>query len=558
MIGWMVEALAASAVLMLAVLALRGPVRRAFGAELAYALWAVPALRLILPPLPQEWHATAGAPIAELGRQASVMMILPLADEVVLAGEQPGWMDLAPSALAAAWIAGALIFLVWQLVRYVRFRVSLMARAVPIDRQGRVAIVESDGATGPLAFGILHRVVAFPPDFAARYEADERDLALAHELGHHARGDLIANWLALAVLAFHWFNPIAWLAYRAFRADQEMANDAGVLARLGPGARHAYGCAIVKAAHGRALTPACHLHTIKDLKGRLRMLGRTRASRGRVALGAAGAMGLSIGALALTASGTQAAERVRAKVENATGVELAALDPVAALQAVPVAIATPAAASTPMPAAQSRRQSRVTVNRDGRTETYEGDAADAYLAAHPLPAPPAMPRPPVVIVDRDGSRLVTRNGRYLAVPAVPSVPGVASVPVPPEAPVVAERNCGRSESRESFVVQRYDGGRAVTVICTDRIEAHAKTAAKAGESARFAADRARIAGERARFAGMRAGQNALATAMASMRETRRAMAANRAMPDEDRAETLHDIDEAIAEMRHEMQDMRND
>ncbi|WP_235532863.1 M56 family metallopeptidase, partial [Sphingomonas sp. Leaf412] len=332
MTAWVIEALAASTALMLAVLALRGPVRRAFGAELAYALWAIPALRMLLPPLPAEWRAAA-APIAEIGRQASVM-IVPLADAApVDVLPAASWLDTALPVAAAAWIAGALLFLGWQTARYVRFRITLMARAVPLARAGRVAIVESDGATGPLAFGIVRRVVAFPPDFAGRYDADERDLALAHELGHHARGDLIANWVALAILSLHWFNPVAWIAYRAFRADQEMANDAGVMARLGPVARHAYGCAIVKAAHGRALTPACHLHTIRDLKGRLRMLGRTRVSRARMAAGAAGTMALAAGALALTASGTQAAETVRTKVETVTGVELADLDPVAAVQA---------------------------------------------------------------------------------------------------------------------------------------------------------------------------------------------------------------------------------
>ena len=39
--------------LLLLVLALRRPVARAFGAGWAYALWTVPALRLVLPPLPQ-------------------------------------------------------------------------------------------------------------------------------------------------------------------------------------------------------------------------------------------------------------------------------------------------------------------------------------------------------------------------------------------------------------------------------------------------------------------------------------------------------------------------
>ena len=45
MIGWAIEALAASTVLMLVVLALRGPVARRFGAHAAYLLWLLPALR---------------------------------------------------------------------------------------------------------------------------------------------------------------------------------------------------------------------------------------------------------------------------------------------------------------------------------------------------------------------------------------------------------------------------------------------------------------------------------------------------------------------------------
>ena len=95
-------------------------------------------------------------------------------------------------------------------------------------------MIETDAATGPLAFGVLAHYVAFPRDFAERYDAAERELALAHELGHHARGDLLANWAALVVLALHWFNPLAWRAFRAFRADQEMANDARVLAGRAP------------------------------------------------------------------------------------------------------------------------------------------------------------------------------------------------------------------------------------------------------------------------------------------------------------------------------------
>ena len=41
----LVEAILASALLMAAVLAVRVPVRRAFGPQMAYALWAIPVAR---------------------------------------------------------------------------------------------------------------------------------------------------------------------------------------------------------------------------------------------------------------------------------------------------------------------------------------------------------------------------------------------------------------------------------------------------------------------------------------------------------------------------------
>ncbi|MBW4329966.1 M56 family metallopeptidase [Stakelama sp. CBK3Z-3] len=156
------------------------------------------------------------------------------------------------------------------------------------------------------------KYVAFPADFHERYDEQERDLALAHELGHHVRGDLYANWAALVVLSLHWFNPIAWRAFRAFRADQEMACDALVLSGRRSGLRHAYGRAIVKSAHGGAVSAACHLHSIDDIKGRLKMLTKNDArSRSQIALGGSAMAVLVLAGLGLTASGSSAAEIVR-------------------------------------------------------------------------------------------------------------------------------------------------------------------------------------------------------------------------------------------------------
>ncbi|HEX8387847.1 MAG TPA: M56 family metallopeptidase, partial [Sphingomonas sp.] len=260
MISCPVDTLIASALLMAVVLLIRVPVRRAFGPSVAYALWALPAIRMVLPPLPEELRQGGATPITQASElvYAAMAAPAPVAAPVI---EGVDWNAFAVFAWAV--VAGG--FLLFHLGQYALFRTRLLRRACAFDRVGGVRIVLSPEAPGPLAFGVLSRYVALPADLDSRYDADEQALALAHELGHHARGDLVANWVALGVLALHWWNPIAWAAHRAFRADQELANDARVLRERGHDAAHAYACAILKAAHGGAIAAACHLHTIDDL-----------------------------------------------------------------------------------------------------------------------------------------------------------------------------------------------------------------------------------------------------------------------------------------------------
>lgn len=499
-VSWMVEALVASALLIALVLLVRGPVRRAFGAPVAYALWALPLIRLFLPPLPQEVREQVAAPIVapltQVGQQVTVFIVPAAGDAAAPA------LLTAGSSLALLWGVGAAAFIGWHVLAYRRFRRRLLARATLLDRVNGVTIVESAAAAGPLAFGVAKRFVAFPRDFAARYDADERESALAHELGHHARGDLIANWLALAVLALHWFNPLAWYAFRAFRADQEMANDARVLARLGPGARHAYACAIVKAAHGGAIAAACHLHTVDDLKGRLKMLGMNRISRTRALTGLATIAATGIGALALTASGTQAAERMRASVETA------------AKAALPTAIPAMAPVADDV---------RVVIDRDGKRTVYEGAEAEAWVSANPLPEPPVPPAPPA-------------PAAAFAAPAVPLPPAPPAPPahmhVAANVPEVRSAACA-GEVEKPVVVHDEVAGRRRITICTDRIE---RTSARAREAALHAAEVQR---------------SAMASARDAMRAAHRAMAENRHLPHADRHEALAELDAGMAELEAE-------
>jgi beta-lactamase regulating signal transducer with metallopeptidase domain len=76
-IGWAIEALIASALLMAVVLVIRAPVRRHFGPGIAYALWALPVIRLLLPPLPQ-LHSAAPQLLTRASETMTIYVIEPL------------------------------------------------------------------------------------------------------------------------------------------------------------------------------------------------------------------------------------------------------------------------------------------------------------------------------------------------------------------------------------------------------------------------------------------------------------------------------------------------
>lgn len=319
MTGWMVQTLVSSALLAAIVLMVRTSVARRFGPRIAYALWLLPALRMVLPPLPG-WRQLYFPMFAISRNQAHIGLMSP--DELVRMSKT---MAIAPAAaghveppspvieaihtlplgtiLLALWLGGAALCFAWQMARYYRFLDAALCGARLLTRECGIDVLISAGVDGPVASGIVKRRIFLPADFMTRYVPDERRLALVHEAAHHDRFDIVANFVALALLSLHWFNPIAQRVYRAFRADQELACDATVLANAKAGDRHAYGSAMLKSASGRMPAIACALSHKAQLKERIGMMARKPVSLGQLLCGAALAMATIGGGLVLTASG---------------------------------------------------------------------------------------------------------------------------------------------------------------------------------------------------------------------------------------------------------------
>ncbi len=303
---WAADALLASFLLALLVLAVRSPVARMFGPRVAYALWLLPALRLVLPPIPAlmlPWSESAAPAATHPGVIDTIFIEAAAAAPASAAAS--GWTDWllasAPLMLLSLWLAGAAVHLTWQLLAHRKLLSSL--RDAEIEGwDAHVRILNSPHVGGPLSLGLLTPMVVMPDDGILALDRHERALAIRHEVMHHRRGDLWANAAAVVFAALHWFNPTMRHIWRAFRFDQEAACDADVLAGADGATRGTYARALAKAASGRPSAFASPMMHANNLKERLAMMTLPPRSTRRRHLGLALAATLTIGLLLATAT----------------------------------------------------------------------------------------------------------------------------------------------------------------------------------------------------------------------------------------------------------------
>ena len=302
MTEWLSDTLLATSALLLLVLLIRGPVARHFGAATAYFLWALPAARLFMPTLTKE-VAVPTLPVDMTAADGARDVAL-----TAVAGGGQAAAFVATSAIdwtvigLTLWLGGAALLFIVQMYRYTALREELLSDAVEIDRIEGIRIIQTDRIEGPLAFGLLRRFVAVPRDFTHTFSPRERELALAHELAHHRGGDLFANMAAFIVLCLMWFNPLAWMAWSAFRFDQEAACDARVIAGADASTRQTYGRALARTATEGLPAFAMALNSPRTLIQRLRRLTMNETSKVRRLTGKLAILSAAAIALPLTAT----------------------------------------------------------------------------------------------------------------------------------------------------------------------------------------------------------------------------------------------------------------
>lgn len=263
-------------------LILRRLMKKRYPARMVCVVWAILALRLLIPvqlTLPQ-------APVQVMPRTSYVVQSdqtafrqtgLPVVQNPArwVTGTQAQTLSAADTGtvktvditdiLLTLWLAGVIACVLWQGIGYYRLIRSLKGTSQPVERADLHTILQeqcadlvidreiplrvSSAADCPMLAGFIHPTLYLPDERISRTDAA---FIFRHELTHYKHGDLWLKLLLLAARCLHWFNPLVHLIARFAQEDIEAACDDAVVRGHDGAYRRAYGETILRSAIAQA------------------------------------------------------------------------------------------------------------------------------------------------------------------------------------------------------------------------------------------------------------------------------------------------------------------
>lgn len=263
-------------------LILRRLMKKRYPARMVCVVWAILALRLLIPvqlTLPQ-------APVQVMPRTSYVVQSdqtafrqagLPVGQNPTrwVTGTQAQTLSAADTGtvktvditdiLLTLWLAGVIACVLWQGIGYYRLIHSLKGTSRSVERADLHTILQeqcadlvidreiplrvSSAADCPMLAGFIHPTLYLPDECISRTDAA---FIFRHELTHYKHGDLWLKLLLLAARCLHWFNPLVHLIARFAQEDIEAACDDAVVRGHDGAYRRAYGETILRSAIAQA------------------------------------------------------------------------------------------------------------------------------------------------------------------------------------------------------------------------------------------------------------------------------------------------------------------
>jgi bla regulator protein BlaR1 len=255
MTNWLIEQQLVISFLLLTLITLEAKAMKGLGANVIYALWLLVPLLLIANNLPQD--------VISVDEKSIYRYIVKVGAETKTINISLNWALLWLSGCIGILSLGAIAQ--WKIYRLV----NLESRKVELDLAlpSTLTVVSNKQLSGPVLSGIFKPTLLIPEGFQNQFSARQQQLMINHELVHFHRGDNLYNLFALLFVAVFWFNPLTWMAYRAFRRSQELACDAVVLNQSTTEDQISYSKALVQCAerslhHFSIYSPYGEKHTM--------------------------------------------------------------------------------------------------------------------------------------------------------------------------------------------------------------------------------------------------------------------------------------------------------
>ena len=185
--------------------------------------------------------------------------------------------SVLPAVLMAIWILGMIVFAVVTLrcnknIRLIIESMKPMESAEVLSVfahcksqlgiKRNILLGTSVLVKTPMTVGFFRTRIILPAEKISKVDVR---YALLHELTHCKTMDIPVNGVMCVLQGLHWFNPLVYLAFRAMRADREVACDTSVLKRLPEDCHINYGEALLNFAS--AMSRSSALSFVADMGG---------------------------------------------------------------------------------------------------------------------------------------------------------------------------------------------------------------------------------------------------------------------------------------------------
>lgn len=279
---------------------LRKTLKKRYSARVMCIVWAVLALRLLVPvqltlpnppvqvaPRTTYFTRTDSTP-AQIASDEQIMTDHWITQQQAQDIQQTSGSTAIKTfdvggVLFALWGVGALAFAIWQGYQYLTFCYVMRRSSYPVEQDmlltvfaeqkralhitRNIQIQVTPAADCPMLAGFVRPVLYLPDQTLSEQDAI---FIFRHELTHYKRRDLWLKLILVAARAVHWFNPLIHQMARLAQEDIEMACDEAVVRGMDVSARRAYGQTILRSVEKQIKKRALVSCFAGDKKGLMR------------------------------------------------------------------------------------------------------------------------------------------------------------------------------------------------------------------------------------------------------------------------------------------------